>query len=143
MQVGAQAYGQIFDLTLDGVDFPSGAGLMIVDMNVGVGHGFEAFVSKVSSLNVPAFYYAGAADATTAEWFLVTKREWLAKEFRAGHVKVPGHRVPPAEMPGELVLAEPGPPRLNVLKERRDLYPEVPDHVIQAICCEVVICVGA
>ena len=109
-------------------------------MNVGVGHGFEAFVSKVSSLNVPAFYYAGAADATTAEWFLVTKRrEWLAKEFRAGPVKVPGHRVPPAEMPGELVLAEPGPPRLNVLKERRD----VPDHVIQVICCEVVVCVRA
>ena len=105
---------------------------MVVDVNVGVGHGLEAFVAKTGSLNVPAFYFAGAADPVTAEWLLTTKRDWIATEFKEGRLKIAGCTVPPREIPGQQGARQPPEPQLNVLKLRKDLYPEVPDHVIKA-----------
>ena len=97
-----------------------------------VGHGFESWVSKRATLTVPSFYFGLAGDECVQEWFLTAKRAWLAKSLRDGEVTVPGYSPPPKSMPQDLELAPPPLPTLNVVRQRHDLYPEIPQELVQA-----------
>ena len=94
-----------------------------------VGHAFDALVLKASSLSFPAFYFGCGADQVCVDYWMASKRTWLAQNFKDGKIKVPGHTPRPQEMPADLVMGAPALPRLNILIQREDLYPQIPEEV--------------
>ena len=54
----------------------------------------------------------------------------LAAGHMAGTIQIPGHTALATECPPDLMEAEPGPPKLNLMKARSDLFPEVPAALV-------------
>ena len=82
---------------------PLQGGVFLLDLQCGVGGLFEAFAVKRQSYNIPLFYMACFEDQMGLEWFQKTKQAFVADEFAAGNLSVPGFATPPADMPLDLL----------------------------------------
>lgn len=55
-----------------------------------------------------------------------------------GNITVPGFAKPSEECPSDLLEKEPEPPRLNLLPQRKDLYPAIPDAVLKDLPMDLI-----
>ena len=59
-------------------------------------------------------------------------QESLARLHMDGSMTIPGLPKPALECPTDILEKEPAPPRLNLLTPRSDLYPIIPQNIMQA-----------
>lgn len=132
-QIGSDAYLKLIEAVLGKVSLPGRGAVFLLDLTLGTGGLFKAFVQKKGAYNFPLYYFGLTDEAVTEEWFGKTMHQELAKDFLEGNLSIPGFVKPNPEVSADLLETQPAPPRLNLLTPSDDLYPIVPDKVTEAL----------
>jgi hypothetical protein len=109
---------KVLDAVMEGPDWGKNQGntvVVLVDVNPGVSHLLDAFVSRRAALRIPMHYAALVDNHSHADWVRQVKGRELVDKHRTGELQVVGHPMPDAEMPAELLEELPTPPLLNKL----------------------------
>ena len=114
-QVGEDAATKVLESLLES-DKLSGdtRGFLILDLNVGVGDFFWAYLSRMKAMQCPVAYLGATPSSVEAEWLQHTMQEELTAKLLAGESPLPGFQARPNEPPAEMLMAAPPPPQLNV-----------------------------
>jgi hypothetical protein len=92
-QIGSDAADKLLDGIVTGSEVTKmgRSACIVVDLHIGVGNIFDAFVTRRRNSSVPVFYIGAGEDTTTLEWLRKTKRDELADLFGDDKLIVPGH----------------------------------------------------
>lgn len=161
-QLGEDAMTKILDGILEGPDWGRHQGnicLVLVELNAGVGHLLDAYVTRKAAVRMPLHYMGVVDNAVHQEWLKHSKLTTLSDKHAAGELLVGGHPTPPKDMPTDLLETNPLPPKLNKLaiveetsgpklvvpKELSDTWGNNDkfQHEFKAICDNLVADVGA
>ena len=138
-QIGKDAFVKIFDGLLENVKLEGKAGVLFVDLHLGVGDSFMAWLSKRSSLNVPSGFFGFTDDGIVQEWFNKSKSEEIASMHLEGGLVIPGFPHIPKDVPQDRVRDAVPAPKMNVLVAGGPdkSYPVFPDAMVKEFffCC--------
>ena len=114
-QVGEDGMAKIINAALKGASISSRQALIIWEINCGVGHALDAFLSLERGWKFPAAYLTTTNDPARAEWIQHTRLNKVRTMHRQGELQVPGFTKMPDEPPVELLEAGPSAPQLHHL----------------------------
>ena len=114
-QLGEDAMVKLVDAALDGVAnrIDGESGLILGELNLSVGHFFDAFLAKKLSATFELFYFGLAESEEHKEWFMKVKGEKLKMLHLSNRLSQPGFPDACAEMPQDLQGRKPDPPIMN------------------------------
>ena len=115
-QIGVDAATKLLDAILESdVQVPDNiGGILLVDLSVGVGDFFRAWLKKVNTMRCPLLYVGATASPSDAEWLQHVTVEEVGSQVLAGELVLPGFTPKPSDPPSDLVLAEPPLPTFNL-----------------------------
>ena len=129
-QIGPSASCKLLESLLEN-DLPGKiSGLLVLDLSLGVGDLFWAWLERVKAMKFPILYVAASADPTAVEWVQHTIQEELTEKLLSGDVVLPGFHVRPKDAPAEVLASAPPPPQLNVCVLQQGVL-AVPQVVVQ------------
>ena len=129
-QIGPSASCKLLESLLEN-DLPGNiSGLLVLDLSLGVGDLFWAWLERVKAMKFPILYVAASADPTAVEWVQHTIQEELTEKLLSGDVVLPGFHVRPKDAPAEVLASAPPPPQLNVCVLQQGVL-AVPQVVVQ------------
>lgn len=67
-----------------------------------------------------------------AKHIIAANQEWLGRGHMDGSLAIPGCTKPSLDCPPDILEQAPPAPRLNLVTPRADLYPVVPQSLLQA-----------
>lgn len=127
-QVGEDAWAKMLDGVATNLNFSGRGALLILEMNFGVGHGFDAWIQKRKAWNFPSFYAAVVTEPKMAEWFQFVKSEDIKMQCLAGNFTYAGVPAINKEVPVELLEKQPELPKMNHLVATAPVSSEKPEE---------------
>lgn len=134
-QIGLSAFSKLLDSCLDNVTLQGKTGVIICDLNLGVGDSFNAWLQKRGSLTVPSAFFGLTDEGVNYEWFVQAKKEEVTRQHLDGSLIIPGCQRVPLELPKEHVNEPPLAPKLKVLVASGPdgLYPKFGDAMVKEL----------
>ena len=86
---------KILAATTQDICMPYRGFVIFYEMNMLVGHMFDAFLEKRNRLNCPTFFATACGSESHASWWAYSKRELLKAKRLAGELQVAGFSVLP------------------------------------------------
>lgn len=132
-QIGVDAGCKLLESLLETEDkLPDGfSGVMIIDLNMGVGDVFHAWLQRVKATNYNLFYVGTSSNSMETEWINHVIAEQVTADVLAGNVSLPGFQAKALEPPADLLAGAPALPALNLCTVKK-LSLVVPEATVKA-----------
>ena len=129
-QIGVSAALKLLESLVD-KDLPNGThAVVLVDLALGVGDMFWAWLERCKALRFPLFFLGATSDPMTLEWFQHHCLEELSEKLLSEDLKLPGFTPKSTEPPADVLLSAPPVPQLNLCTVRPGPTIAIPEKVI-------------
>ena len=113
---------------MQGVDLTAQHGLVVVDVNLGVGDLFEAWLQVREESSFSTVFVGLTDDASVRDYFFKSQTDKLVTLHLEKKFNIPGSPPMDLEPPSSRVLQQPSLPQLNVLVAK-GLVPTIPEQL--------------
>ena len=127
-QLGCPAYVALLQGAVQGVDLTAQHGLVVVDVNLGVGDLFEAWLQVREESSFSTVFVGLTDDASVRDYFFKSQTDKLVTLHLEKKFNIPGSPPMDLEPPSSRVLQQPSLPQLNVLVAK-GLVPTIPEQL--------------
>lgn len=129
-QIGVSAALKLLESLVD-KDLPNGThAVVLVDLALGVGDMFWAWLERCKALRFPLFFLGATSDPMTLEWSQHHCLEELSEKLLSEDLKLPGFTPKSTEPPADVLLSAPPVPQLNLCTVRPGPTIAIPEKVI-------------